>query len=204
MWPSRYTTRRNPRRRKTTPASHARGPCSQYTTSGSSRDTGIPSGRPGSFQKGMCSAPGTCPRENSARDRTSRTVGAVPAEIRVSKSDAIICRSALPIIARIVRLGDRVRRVSKMRELLQGALRARLFGSSDSWSAPAVAALPLPRPLDELAGRAIDQRHVGPDLGAESRERIVGPMPSTCERSTPVSRCSEVRRSKRGSFSRGF
>ena len=33
MWPSRYSTHRNPRRPREAPASHARGPYAQYTTS---------------------------------------------------------------------------------------------------------------------------------------------------------------------------
>src|SRR5438128_2457795 len=43
-----------------------------------------------SFQNGISFAPGTCPSRNSRRDRTSMIVGAAPALMRASNSDAAI------------------------------------------------------------------------------------------------------------------
>src|SRR5205823_733499 len=43
-----------------------------------------------SFQNGISFAPGTCPLQNSRRERTSMIVGAAPALISFSNSDAAI------------------------------------------------------------------------------------------------------------------
>src|SRR5437773_750553 len=42
------------------------------------------------FQNGISFAPGTCPSRNSRRDRTSMIVGAAPALMSASNSDAAI------------------------------------------------------------------------------------------------------------------
>jgi hypothetical protein len=47
---------------------------------------------------------------------------------------------------------------------------------------------------------SVGQRVMSVPISASSRRALYGPMPSICDRSAPVSWCSGVRRSKRGSF----
>src|SRR5262245_29389306 len=80
----------NPWRRRTPPARQARGPCPQYTTSGSLFFERTSSRRVPTFQNGMCTAPGTCPRLNSQSDRTSRIAGACPSSMSARSSGDVM------------------------------------------------------------------------------------------------------------------
>src|SRR3972149_5720751 len=60
------------------------------------------------------------------------------------------------------------------------------------------------RVIHDVKCLSVGQRVMSVPTSERSRSALYGPMPSSWDRSTPVSWCSGVRTSKRGSLPRGF